>query len=164
MRLYLLRDYHLHQVALSHCPLVWSRLDSVMDGCVWDAWLDFANPILLLLFLIIVKLLLKPVRRAVFAFIIKRARVAGLLALFEIKQIGRSFINYSAILFVVVHIGWAIFEAHRRWIYLVDIANGVRKILTLYFIAFGKLLDYWNLWDRHVLLITKRLLIHLFRW
>ena len=112
------------------------------------------NSVLLFL-LIVIELFLKPVRRAIVVFVIvnKGARVAGLLALFEIKQIGRSFINNSAILFVVIHVDRAIIAAHWRWIYRVDIANGVRKVLTLYLIAFGKLFDHSYGWHWHVVLV-----------
>ena len=92
---------------------------SVVDGGIRDARLDIMNSILLLFLLIVIKLFLKPVRRAVIVLVIisKGARVASLLALFEIKQIGRSFINNSAILFVIIDVVGAIIAAHRRWIY-----------------------------------------------
>ena len=89
-----------------------------MDCDVRDAWLDIVNPILFLFFQIIIKLFLEPVRRAIIIVIIdKGASIAGLLALFKIKQISRSFINNSAILFVVVQVVGAIIATHRRWIY-----------------------------------------------
>ena len=92
-----------------------------MDGVIRDArkgvWLNIMYPILFLFLLIVIKFFLRPVRRAVVVYVInKGARVAGLLALFEIKQIGRSFISNSSSLFVVVYIVRGIDAAHRRWI------------------------------------------------
>ena len=56
----LLRNYHLHKVALAHCKLVRPRV--VLDGDIGDTWVDVMDPILFLFLFVVVELVLQPVR------------------------------------------------------------------------------------------------------